>query len=108
MARHVDDTWGEHIALLDCPECDYYGDIYYTTKRPSYCSDACKQKAYRRRKAIKKTRQYLKRLPNWLPVPLKQRIVGFGGEYGSVAAQELTEIIAEVARLTARPDQLNS
>lgn len=35
--------------MLDCPMCDFYDLIYYTTQPPIYCSSACKQHAYRQR-----------------------------------------------------------
>lgn len=34
--------------------CQYCGVLYYSAKnRPGYCSDACKQRAYRARKQAK-------------------------------------------------------
>jgi hypothetical protein len=35
--------------MLTCPVCGWHGFVYYQTCPPTYCSDACKQKAYRRR-----------------------------------------------------------
>ena len=43
------DHTGDWDIWLDCPECDFTGDVYYTTKPPSYCSPRCRQRARRRR-----------------------------------------------------------
>lgn len=41
---------GDLEMWLDCPSCDFSGIIYYKTQSPLYCSQACKQKAYRIRR----------------------------------------------------------
>ena len=41
---------GDSMAWLDCPTCGWSGEIAYQTKPPTYCSNACKQKAARQRK----------------------------------------------------------
>ena len=50
------DHTGNLEMLLDCPMCDFYDIIYYVTQPPMYCSTACKQRAYRQRKAKEKMR----------------------------------------------------
>lgn len=52
MARDAkgDDYNGDLQIMLECPECDFYGEVLYKTHPPKYCSDACKQKAYRKRR----------------------------------------------------------
>jgi len=47
---NVFDRWGTLETFLVCPECGRSGIVYYKTRRPVYCSDACRQRAYRRRK----------------------------------------------------------
>jgi hypothetical protein len=44
------DQTGNWETYLTCPVCGWSGIVYYTTKEPTYCSDACRQKAYRQRK----------------------------------------------------------
>lgn len=39
--------------FLECPECGRAGIVYYRTRRPVYCSPACKQRAYRRRAKVR-------------------------------------------------------
>lgn len=51
---HAKDREGSASMILDCPGCGWTGLVFYTTKRPVYCSDVCKQRTYRRRKAIKR------------------------------------------------------
>jgi len=41
---------GESEIMLDCPMCDFYEIVNYATRPPIYCSDRCKQMAYRKRK----------------------------------------------------------
>jgi hypothetical protein len=48
----TDDHAGDWETWLTCPVCGWSGIVYYTTKQPIYCSDACKQKAYRQRKNV--------------------------------------------------------
>lgn len=48
---HVSEREGTATMILDCPTCGWRGLVYYTTRRPVYCKDACKQKAYRQRRA---------------------------------------------------------
>jgi len=38
------------LMMLDCPACDFDGEVEYTTKRPTHCTPACRAKAYRERK----------------------------------------------------------
>jgi len=38
--------------ILTCQWCGWTGIVYYTTKRPVYCSGACKQRAYRERRNV--------------------------------------------------------
>lgn len=47
---HAKDKDGNLECWLDCPVCGWRGIIYYTRKKPVYCCDACKAKAYRERK----------------------------------------------------------
>lgn len=47
----VFDRPGDSDTFFVCEECGRSGIAYYRTKRPRYCSNACKQKAYRRRAA---------------------------------------------------------
>ena len=47
---HAGDRDGQSVLYLTCAGCDWQGDVWYTTCPPRYCSDACKQKAYRERK----------------------------------------------------------
>lgn len=49
MARNAKttDTWADNSMWLNCPMCAWEGEVYYSRKSPKYCSDACKQKAYR-------------------------------------------------------------
>jgi len=44
------DREGSSVMYLVCPGCDFAGDVWYKTCPPTYCSDACKQRAYRARK----------------------------------------------------------
>jgi len=48
---HAQDKEGTNDIYLDCPVCGWQGVVYYSRKPPTYCSDACKQKAYRQRLA---------------------------------------------------------
>lgn len=48
----TDDHVGNLETWLTCPVCGWSGIVYYTTKEPTYCSDACRQKAYRQRKNV--------------------------------------------------------
>ena len=54
---HVHDTTGENCMMLDCPMCDFCETVYYNTKQPKYCSNACKQRAARLRKKKKAERK---------------------------------------------------
>jgi len=45
------DKIGQLETWLECPACDFRGVVYYNTQPPRYCSDACRQRAYRLRKA---------------------------------------------------------
>lgn len=40
---------GEKSMMLACPVCSWYGEVWYNTKPPAQCSNACKQKAKRNR-----------------------------------------------------------
>ena len=33
--------------FLDCPMCDFIGNVEYTTKKPQYCSNKCVKRAKR-------------------------------------------------------------
>ena len=48
---HAQDRDGELEYQLECPVCGWFGVVYYTRKPPRFCSNACKQKAYRQRMA---------------------------------------------------------
>ncbi len=50
------DHTGNWEIFLDCPMCDFAEVVYYVTQPPIYCSRACKQRAYRQRKAKAKLR----------------------------------------------------
>ena len=44
------ETTGDIQMELECPVCGWSGEVYYKKKPPTYCSNACKQKASRIRK----------------------------------------------------------
>lgn len=44
---------GDNVAWLDCPICEWGGEVYFATKPPTYCSNTCKQKAARLRRQEK-------------------------------------------------------
>ncbi len=50
---HAQDKDGNLEYWLTCGFCDWQGLVYYVRKPPSYCSDSCKAKAYRKRKRDK-------------------------------------------------------
>lgn len=50
MKDFKEETGGDNIAWLDCPICEWGGEVYYATKPPTYCSNTCKQKAARLRR----------------------------------------------------------
>lgn len=52
MARDAltQETYGPNVKWLNCPMCEFEDEVWYTKKPPVYCSDKCKQKAYRARK----------------------------------------------------------
>ncbi len=57
MAKDFKEADGSLEMFLDCPECDFEGIIYYISKPPEYCCNACKQRAYRRRHQEKRNIQ---------------------------------------------------
>jgi len=50
MTKTVFDVSGNNAMEFQCGSCGRRGIVYYTTRRPEYCNDACKQRAYRQRK----------------------------------------------------------
>jgi len=50
MLTNFQTATGPLESFLDCPGCGFYGTVYYTTKIPVYCSNACRQRAARQRK----------------------------------------------------------
>ena len=50
MGTHASERDGENVTFVDCPVCGWAGDVYYNRRLPVYCSNACKQKAYRERR----------------------------------------------------------
>jgi len=50
MTTTVFDASGDNEMQFECGACGRRGVVYYQTRRPEYCNDACKQRAYRRRK----------------------------------------------------------
>lgn len=101
---HVTDRDGHLEMMLDCPECDFFDIVYYTTQPPIYCSDACKQRAYRKRKKrntpvvthIIKT--FRRNGFQGEALNLLLRIVDKYGEGAAKAAMELAILIAKEVR----------
>ena len=98
---HVTDRDGRLEMMLDCPACDFYDIVYYTTQPPTYCSNACKQRTYRKRQ--KRNTPVVTHLVD------KAKRNGFQGEtlkiiyqilddYGEIAAQKALDL----AILTAK------
>ena len=52
MTTHAGERWGSAAMVLTCPVCGWVGEVRYNRRRPVYCSDACKQRAYRERKNV--------------------------------------------------------
>lgn len=53
---HVSERWGPLSMVFTCPGCGWEGTIRYTRRQPVYCSNACKQKAYRKRQKDKEAK----------------------------------------------------
>jgi len=49
MSDKFDDLNGNLDFYLICPVCGRAGIVLYSKRKPVYCSDACRQKAYRER-----------------------------------------------------------
>jgi hypothetical protein len=49
--NRFEESEGHLFYHLTCPVCGKSDIILYSKRKPLYCSDACKQKAYRMRKA---------------------------------------------------------
>ena len=54
---HVSNREGNSQLQFTCPVCEWEGIIAYSRKPPTYCTNACKQKAKRQRKAENGERQ---------------------------------------------------
>lgn len=67
---HVHDTTGQNCMILNCPMCDFQEEVYYATKPPKYCSNACKQRAARKRK---KKRQRMRNVSQAIDTYLPER-----------------------------------
>lgn len=98
---HVQDKDGHLEMMLDCPECDFYDVVYYFTQPPTYCSNRCKQRAYRKRK--KRNKATVTHLLE------RARLNGFQGEglkalihildeYGEAAATEALDLAIMTAK----------
>lgn len=62
-----------HLLICECCEREFYGNGYDVNIR-KYCGDACKQKAYRQRRAEAKTEQItLKSSPSVTSMPVTRR-----------------------------------
>ncbi len=50
---HATERDGDKDLWLTCEHCGWQGLVYYKTRPPTYCSDACRAAAYRARKRDK-------------------------------------------------------
>lgn len=99
------DHTGNLEIWLDCPACDFVGLVFYNTQPPIYCSPACKQRAYRRRKAAQKMRNSTR----FTHLLSEFQTQGFRGEALAKLERildrwgpEAAEAAVEVATITAR------
>lgn len=101
MAKDFKEADGNFERWLDCPgpECDFSGWIYYNTQPPEYCCNACKQRAYRRRKQKKRNTQGVTLLLRDLKDDygftgkLLSKIKDIAREHGPSAAQMATDAV---------------
>lgn len=59
MARTPENQSGHLDICIYCPECGRTFQTLYRSRKPVYCSDACKQRAYRRRRKQRILMQHL-------------------------------------------------
>jgi len=93
MARDARETFGEFETWIDCPMCDFEGIVYYNRKQPQYCSDRCKQRAYRRRKCGDMVIAKIPIDDLQITDDLKRKIHLFAGVYGIDAGNDLVNIV---------------
>jgi hypothetical protein len=95
MARTAGQSSGDNQAQIDCPGCGETSVVWYATKRPEYCSDACKQRVYRARKRNSDTATTVTNFADDLP----ERTWGRGGKrlYNTVRTDALEYAIAQRA-----------
>ena len=112
MARNIrnGDTTGSIYMQLDCPMCDFDEVIIYASKPPEYCSDACKQRAYRRnlkiRIALSKTK-FVQRLNTPQLEKHKQKIAAIVDEFGIEAAMAAIDLALDCSAAAARQVRKN-
>jgi len=65
MTSKFEDENGHLYYHLICPVCGEEGDVLYSKRKPEYCSNACRQKAYRERKKKRNNKPVTKLTREW-------------------------------------------
>jgi len=97
MTNQFNDPNGHLDYHLICPVCGKEGDIVYSKRIPQYCSNACRQKAYRERlkkrnnlSVTKLKSEWKKRFKN---EQLVERLYAFYIVYGYDQAMDAANIV---------------
>lgn len=100
MSHDFKTSIGNLETMLKCPGCGFYGLVYYKTQPPRYCSDACKQRAYRKRK-IRNSPNVTYLFRQWEEEGLglvRGRLERILERWGPDAAKEAAALALDVAR----------
>lgn len=97
-----EDSEGEFEYYLTCPVCGKEGIVMYSKRIPVYCSEACKQKAYRMRKKKRNALDVTKLRGQWARFgeSAEYQLFLIYQEYGYTVAANCERAMDEAIRYT--------